>query len=107
MSDISSMRWKLREQGDIGVWHGVYGDASDWHGQHLSLSVVAMCRGCGGGVNVMKEDNIEVSKVLWDDGWLKKLGGQSWWLKLLLVATYSICGSVVDGREKALVAVLH
>ena len=61
---------------------------------------------CGGGANVMKEDNIEVGKVLWDDGRLKKLGGQSQWSKSLVVVTFSSCGSVVAGREEDVIVVI-
>ena len=90
----------MREQDDIGLLDGVCGDAIDWHGQRSSLSVVQMCRGCGGVADVMKEDSIKVSKVLCDDGWSKKLGGQSWWSMLLSVAMYSIGGGVANGREE-------
>ena len=54
----------------------------------------------------MKVDSIDVSQVLCEDGWLKRLGGQSWWSKLLLVAMYSICGGVADGREEEDVMVI-
>ena len=66
----------------------------------MSPSAVATCRGCSSVTNVMKEDSVKVNKVLCDDGWSKKLGGQSQWSKLLLVATYSICGSVANGRRE-------
>ena len=96
------MRGKeLREQGDIGFLGDVCGDAAiDLHGWCLSPSVVAMCSGCGGVANIMKEDSVKVSKVLYDDGWSKKLVGQSQWSRLLSVAMYSICGSVANGREE-------
>ena len=89
------------------MWHGVcVADFNDWHGWRSSPSVAVMRSRCGGGANVMKEDNVEVGKILWDDGRLKKFGGQSWWSKSLLVITFSGCGGVVTGMEEDVIMVV-
>ena len=94
------MSGKFREQ-DTELLDGVCVNASDsWHGRWSSPSAVAMCRSCGSVANnVTKVDSINVIKVLCEDVWWKRFGGQSRWSKLL-VATYSSCGSVADGREE-------
>ena len=94
------MREKLREKGDTELLDGDCANASDWHGRHWSPSVVAMCRSYGSVADVTKVDSVDVGKVLCEDGWSKRLGGQSQCLELLLMAMYSICGIVADRREE-------